>query len=44
MYVRMVLKILSPGVEHAQKADIGTEMFRIGRASGDTQNRPPVDT
>ena len=30
--VRMMLQILSPGVQHAEKADLSSEVFRI---SGD---------
>ena len=30
MNVRMMLKILAPGVEHAQKADLRTEMLGVG--------------
>ena len=28
--VRMVPKFLTPGMEHGQDADLGTEMLRIG--------------
>ena len=31
MNVGMMLEILAPGVEHAQKADLRTEVFGIGR-------------
>ena len=34
MNVRMMLKILSPGVEHAEEADLRAEMLGIG---GDLQ-------
>ena len=34
--VRMMQEILPPGVEHAEKADVGAEMFGIG---GDLQQR-----
>ena len=36
MHVGMSLQVLSPGVEHAQKANIGAEMLRIG---GDLRQR-----
>ena len=29
--MRMMLKVLSPGVKHTQEADLRAEMFRIGR-------------
>ena len=29
--MRVLLKILAPGVEHAQKADLRTEMLGAGR-------------
>ncbi len=32
--VRMVEQILAPGVQHAEEADLGAEVFRIG---GDLQ-------
>jgi len=31
MNVRVMLKILAPGVQYAQKADLRSEMFGIGR-------------
>ncbi len=34
MYVRMRLEVLAPGVEHAEEADVGAEVFGIG---GDLQ-------
>src|SRR5215471_4531013 len=30
MYVRMMQQVLSPGVQHAEKADLGAEMSGIG--------------
>ena len=36
MDMRMMLEILSPGVEHAEEADLRAEMFRIG---GNLQQR-----
>ena len=29
--MRVLEKILSPGVQHAEKADVSAKMFRIGR-------------
>src|SRR5437868_4525175 len=29
MYVRMMVKVLSPSVEHAKEPDVGTQMFRV---------------
>jgi hypothetical protein len=29
VYVRMMVKVLSPSVEHAQKPDVGPQMFRV---------------
>lgn len=29
VYVRMMVKVLSPSVEHAKKPDVGTQMFRV---------------
>ena len=36
MDVRVVLQILSPGVQHAEEADLSSEVFRI---SGDLDQR-----
>lgn len=33
MNVRMVLKVLSPGMEHAQQTDVGTQMLRLRATS-----------
>jgi hypothetical protein len=29
VYVRMMVKVLSPSVEYAKKPDVGTQMFRV---------------
>ena len=29
VYVRMMVKVLSPSVEHAEKPDVRTQMFRV---------------
>ena len=29
MYVRMMLKVLSPGMEHAKKTDVRSQMLRV---------------
>ena len=29
VYVRMMVKVLSPSVEHAKKSDVRTQMFRV---------------
>src|SRR5438445_7491372 len=36
MYVRMMVKVLSPSVEHAKEPDVGTQMFRV---AGEFQGR-----
>jgi hypothetical protein len=29
VYVRMMVKVLSPSVQHSEKPDVGTQMFRV---------------
>ena len=31
MHMRMVQQVLSPGMQHRQEADLGTQVLRIGR-------------
>jgi len=41
MKVRMVLQVLAPGVEHADEADLGAEMLRIGGDRAERLGRRP---
>jgi hypothetical protein len=41
MNVRMVLQVLAPGVKHADEADLGVEMLRIGGDRAQRLGRRP---
>ena len=36
MYVRMVMKVLPPCVQHCCDADIGTQVFPVGSDDGES--------